>query len=64
MQSNDKIEKLETKIQGVTADSRYTREETKEQFQENDNKVNNFHRNLKEDTPQNNKGILRKLFGR
>ncbi|MEX6015306.1 DUF536 domain-containing protein [Mammaliicoccus sciuri] len=68
LQSNDKIEKLETKLQGVTADSSYTTEETNERFQENDNlsdnKVNNFHRKLKEDTLQNNKGIFRKLFGK
>jgi len=66
LQSNDKIEKLETKLKGLIADSRYTREGAKEHFQKNDNlsdnKVNNFNENLKEDIPQNNKGFFRKLF--
>lgn len=72
LQSNDKIEKLETKLQGLTSDSRHTKEVSKGHVQENenlnDNKVNNFYKDLKEDKQENNSttnkkgGLLSRFF--
>ncbi|MEK4758614.1 DUF536 domain-containing protein [Macrococcus sp. FSL W8-0367] len=64
LQSNDKIEKLETKIQGLNSDSRHTKEVSKGHFQENDNKVNDFYKDLKEDKPTNSTGFFSRLFGK
>lgn len=66
LQSNDKIEKLETKLQGLTSDNRHTNEVLKGRFQENDdlndNKVSDFYKDLKEDKPKNNTGFFSNLF--
>lgn len=68
LQSNDKIEKLETKLQGLVTDNRNTKKMSKGHVQENENlnddKVNDFYKDLREDESKNSRGFFEKLFGK
>jgi len=62
LQSNEKIKALEIELQEVKETS--TEDNTTDIKVQNDNKVDNFYKDLRNDKQDNNKGFLSKLFKR
>lgn len=61
LQSNEKIKALEIELNEIKED---TQDNSAKNIITNDNKVDNFYNDLKEDRQSNNKGFLSKLFKR